>query len=47
MMAVGLDNARALLARGFRCLAYGGDTTLYTQALGQGLAALREDLAKG
>lgn len=47
MMAVGLDNARALLARGFRCLAYGGDTALYTEALGRGLAALRQELGQG
>ena len=41
-MATSVENARALLAQGVRCLAYWGDLWLYSQALGQGLAAIRE-----
>jgi len=42
MMATGVENGRALLAQGFRCLAYWGDLWIYQQALGAALAALRE-----
>ena len=41
-MATSVENARVLLAQGVRCLAYWGDLWLYSQALGQGLAAIRE-----
>jgi 2-dehydro-3-deoxyglucarate aldolase/4-hydroxy-2-oxoheptanedioate aldolase len=40
-MATGIEQARALLAQGFRILAYGGDVWLYQTALREGLAALR------
>ena len=40
-MAPGPDDGRALLAQGFRCLAYWGDLWIYGQALKQGLDALR------
>ncbi len=40
MVASG-DEGRALLAQGFRCLAYWGDLWLYKQALRQGISALR------
>jgi 2-dehydro-3-deoxyglucarate aldolase/4-hydroxy-2-oxoheptanedioate aldolase len=43
IMALGLDHARAVLAQGFRCVAYWGDIWLYAQALKQGIAALRAD----
>jgi len=36
-----VDEGRAMLAQGFRCIAYGGDLWLYQQALRQGIAALR------
>jgi 2-dehydro-3-deoxyglucarate aldolase/4-hydroxy-2-oxoheptanedioate aldolase len=35
------DQGRALLAQGFRMLAYSGDIWIYQRALGAGLAALR------
>ena len=40
-LALGVEDGKAMLARGFRMLAYGGDLWLYQQALRQGLAALR------
>jgi 2-dehydro-3-deoxyglucarate aldolase/4-hydroxy-2-oxoheptanedioate aldolase len=43
MMATSVEGARQLLAQGFRCLAYWGDVGLYSQALGQGLAAIRAE----
>lgn len=39
-----VDEARARLAQGFRCLAYGGDLWLYQQALAGGIAAVRREL---
>jgi 2-dehydro-3-deoxyglucarate aldolase/4-hydroxy-2-oxoheptanedioate aldolase len=36
-----VEEGRAMLAQGFRCLAYGGDIWLYQAALRQGIAALR------
>ena len=36
-----VEEGRAMLAQGFRCLAYGGDIWLYQAALRQGLSALR------
>ncbi len=43
-LALGLDDAKAVLARGFRMIAYGGDLWLYQQALRQGIAVLRAAL---
>jgi 2-dehydro-3-deoxyglucarate aldolase/4-hydroxy-2-oxoheptanedioate aldolase len=40
-MATGVEQGAALLAEGFRIVAYGGDVWLYQQALRDGLAALR------
>lgn len=40
-LASGVEEGRALLAQGFRCLAYGGDLWLYQRALAEGLQALR------
>ena len=42
IMATGVEEARAQLTQGFRCVAYWGDLWLYAQALRQGLAAIRE-----
>lgn len=47
IMATSLAGARDQLDQGFRCLAYGGDTWLYSQALGQGLGTLRVHLRGG
>jgi 2-keto-3-deoxy-L-rhamnonate aldolase RhmA len=41
-MAADVETGQKLLAQGFRCLAYSGDIWLYSQALRQGVAALRE-----
>jgi 2-dehydro-3-deoxyglucarate aldolase/4-hydroxy-2-oxoheptanedioate aldolase len=41
-LALDVDDGKAMLARGFRMLAYGGDLWLYQQALRQGVAALKE-----
>jgi 2-dehydro-3-deoxyglucarate aldolase/4-hydroxy-2-oxoheptanedioate aldolase len=41
MMPTTVEGARALLAQGFRILAYGGDLWIYQQALREGLAAIR------
>jgi 2-dehydro-3-deoxyglucarate aldolase/4-hydroxy-2-oxoheptanedioate aldolase len=40
-MASGVEQGRALLQQGFRCLAYWGDLWIYKQALRQGISALR------
>ncbi len=40
-MATGIDQGQAMLAQGFRILAYGGDVWLYQQSLREGLTALR------
>ncbi len=45
-LALDVEDGKAMLARGFRMLAYGGDLWLYQQALRHGVAALRE-VAKG
>ncbi len=42
MLAGNVDEARALLDRGFRMLAYGGDLWLYQQALADGLGQLKQ-----
>ena len=39
-MASSVAEGRAFLARGFRCLAYGGDLWLYQQALREGIRAI-------
>jgi hypothetical protein len=41
-MSTGVDEARAQLDQGFRCVAYWGDIWLCARALPQGLAELRE-----
>ena len=41
VLAMSVEEGRAVLAQGFRCVAYGGDIWLYQQALRQGIAALR------
>lgn len=41
IMVMSVDEGRAMLEKGYRCLAYGGDLWLYQQALSQGIAALR------
>ncbi|MCZ6794832.1 MAG: aldolase/citrate lyase family protein [Planctomycetota bacterium] len=43
MMASSVDEARGLLERGFRCLAYGGDLWIYQKALRDALEALRKE----
>jgi 2-dehydro-3-deoxyglucarate aldolase/4-hydroxy-2-oxoheptanedioate aldolase len=40
-MATEIEQGRALLAQGFRMLAYSGDIWLYQRALAEGLAGLR------
>jgi 2-dehydro-3-deoxyglucarate aldolase/4-hydroxy-2-oxoheptanedioate aldolase len=40
-LALDVEDGKAMRARGFRMLAYGGDLWLYQQALSQGIAALR------
>ncbi len=45
MMAAGVDDACALLAKGFRCIAYSGDIFIYQQALAEGLAAIRKGVS--
>jgi 2-dehydro-3-deoxyglucarate aldolase/4-hydroxy-2-oxoheptanedioate aldolase len=40
-MATGIEQGRALLAQGFRVMAYGGDVWIYQQSLRDGIAALR------
>lgn len=41
-MAADVEAGRQLLAQGFRCISYSGDIWLYSQALRDGIAALRE-----
>lgn len=43
MMVTSQEEGKAMLAKGFRCLAYWGDLWIYGAALGGGLAALRAD----
>lgn len=40
-MAGSVDDGKALLAQGVRCLAYSGDLWIYQEALRQGISALR------
>lgn len=42
-MTLNVDEGRAFLDRGFRCLAYGGDLWLYQRALREGIRDLRAD----
>lgn len=42
-MALSIAEAHDMLARGFRCLAYGGDLWLYQQTLQQGLETIRRE----
>ena len=42
-----VEEGQAMLARGFRCLAYWGDLWIYQQALGQGVAAVRQAAQRG
>ncbi len=42
IMATSVEDARAQLEQGFRCVAYWGDIWLYAQALRGGLEAIRE-----
>jgi 2-keto-3-deoxy-L-rhamnonate aldolase RhmA len=44
LMATEIEQGRALLAQGFRMLAYSGDIWLYQRALSEGLAGLRASL---
>lgn len=44
-MASSVEEGRALLARGFRCLAYWGDLWIYKQALREGIRAIRASAA--
>jgi 2-keto-3-deoxy-L-rhamnonate aldolase RhmA len=41
-MASSVEEGRELVEWGARCIAYGGDIHLYRQALGAGIAAIRE-----
>lgn len=41
IMTGGVEEGKALLGRGFRCVAYWGDLWIYKQGLRQGVAALR------
>jgi 2-dehydro-3-deoxyglucarate aldolase/4-hydroxy-2-oxoheptanedioate aldolase len=41
-MAASVEEGRACLAQGFRCLAYWGDLWIYGQALRNGIAGIRE-----
>lgn len=43
MMVTSQEEGKAMLAKGFRCLAYWGDLWIYGAALGAGLAALRAE----
>ena len=40
-LALDVEDGKAMLARGFRMIAYGGDLWLYQQALRQGISALQ------
>jgi 2-keto-3-deoxy-L-rhamnonate aldolase RhmA len=46
-MAGGIEDGRALLDRGFRLLAFGGDLWLYQTALRSGVVAVKEHVADG
>lgn len=46
MMASGVENGRALLAQGFRMLAYWGDVWIFGAALKAGIAGVREGVPK-
>ena len=41
VLVMSVEEGQAMLAQGFRCLAYGGDIWLYQAALRQGITALR------
>jgi len=41
-MASDVEQGRALMAQGFRCLAYQRDSVLYRNALAEGIAGLRD-----
>ncbi len=43
MMATSLDEARDLIARGFRCIAYGGDLWIYQEALRTAVQTIRNE----
>jgi 2-keto-3-deoxy-L-rhamnonate aldolase RhmA len=43
IMSTGVDEARAQLEQGFRCVAYWGDIWLYAEALRGGIARIREE----
>lgn len=43
-MASSVEETQALVKRGFRCLAYGGDLWIYQRALSRDLEAIREAL---
>jgi 2-dehydro-3-deoxyglucarate aldolase/4-hydroxy-2-oxoheptanedioate aldolase len=43
MMAGNVPDAKARLAQGFRCLAYGGDLWLYQNALREGIEGVRRE----
>ena len=45
-LCTNVEEAKGLLARGFRCLAYGLDIILYKEALGRGIDELRDDDGK-
>lgn len=42
IMSTGVEEARAQIGQGFRCVAYWGDLWIYANALRQGLDAVRE-----
>ncbi|MBI1904536.1 MAG: aldolase [Planctomycetia bacterium] len=44
MMAANVPDAKARLAQGFRCLAYGGDLWLYQNALREGIEGVKKQV---
>jgi 2-dehydro-3-deoxyglucarate aldolase/4-hydroxy-2-oxoheptanedioate aldolase len=44
-MTSSVDDGRALVQRGFRCLAYWGDIWIYQEGLRRGIAGIRAGLA--
>jgi 2-keto-3-deoxy-L-rhamnonate aldolase RhmA len=44
-MAVAVDEALRMRDRGYRCLAYGGDSSIYARALRDGIGAIRSGRA--
>ena len=46
-LALDVEDGKAMLSRGFRMLAYGGDLWLYQQALRAGIAAIRGSMKEG